>query len=116
MSLFDGRDLVTMMRETAEEAQGCLDSKLALAKEAAEKEAEYRAKKAKKMLDLTTGGLSVSLATVLADGDKAVGAAKVAWQCAVALADANDDQHLLRKKELGILADEYNRQWTAAGR
>ena len=115
MSIFDGRDLVLMMHDLSVQADACLDQKLPLAREAAEAEGRYRAARAAKLLDLTTNGMSVSQANVMVDGNKKVIDAKVAWRCAEAVAEANDDAHLLRKKELGIVAEEYARQWAAAG-
>lgn len=112
--LFDGTDLYTMAHDASVKAQSCIDQSLDLKRKAAEAEARYRELLATKMLDLTTGGMSVSLAKTVAEGDKAVSKAKVDWACAEAVHDANDAEHLLRKKELGLIQDEMGRQWAVA--
>ena len=111
--LFDGTDLYTMAHDAAAQAQACIDQALDLSRKAAEAEARYKQALADKMLDLTTGGMSVSLAKVTAEGDKAVSRLKVEWACAEAIKDANESAHLLRKKEMGLIQDEIGRQWSA---
>jgi len=115
MSIFDGRDMIVMMHDLSAEAQACLDQKPQLDREAAEAEGRYRMTRKNVFLEYQAGGLSATAASIATDGDKKVVNAKIAWRCAESLAEANDEAHLLRKKEMGIVNDEIARSWAAAG-
>ena len=81
---------------------------------AADAEQIYRVALAKKMLELREGGYPATLISDLARGDKEVARLKFERDCSEVVYDNAKEAVLVFKKQIDILREQIEREWTKA--
>lgn len=114
--LTDGSDLIRALDETMQQANEHQTQMVGLGARKARAEAAYQSVLANAELNLRASGMAAGMVKDVARGRPEVTAAYVAFCTAEAEAEANHEGLLLRKKEIDVLREAINREFSGVKR
>lgn len=110
----DGFELTLELNEAISAGYRACDQWEREQRDAAVKEDEYRRVKSVAYVKAKAEGIPATTTPAIVDGWEEVADARLAWQLAERVADAEHERLLLIKKQIAVLQDEVGREWARA--